>query len=244
MDLRGKAVLVTGGAVRLGRAIALGLAGRGADVAITYHQSAAAAEETAATIRGLGRRTLAARCDQRCEEQVRGAVAALAHEWGRLDVLVNSAAVFRRHPFEALTAADWDDELATNLRGPFLFSLAAASTLRAEGGGKIVNIADIAGIRPWADYLPYSVSKAGLIALTQGLAKALAPDVQVNAVAPGAVLWPGDFSEEQRAALLEKIPLRRAGTPEDVVNTVLYLVEGTDYVTGQVLSVDGGRLLR
>jgi NAD(P)-dependent dehydrogenase (short-subunit alcohol dehydrogenase family) len=243
MELHGKAALVTGGSVRLGRAIALGLARGGADVLITFHASAHEADATVAEMRGLGVRAAAVRCDQRREEEVRAAVQAALDAFGRLDVLVNSAAIFQRKPFGELNGADWDEHLETNLRGPFLFALHAAPALKADGGGKIINLADVAGARPWPNYLPYSVSKAGVIALTQGLAKALAPEVQVNAIAPGAILWPDDYTEEQRRAVLARVPLARAGSPDDVVNTILYLIEGSDYVTGALIPVDGGRMI-
>lgn len=243
MDPRGKTALVTGGAVRLGRALAVGLARRGANVAITYHRSADAGAEVVGELRALGVRALAVRCDQRHEDQVQAALATTLREYGRLDILVNSAAVFHRTPFETLDAAAWDEHVDTNLRGPYLFALHAAEALREHGCGKIVNIADIAGFRAWVHHIPYSVSKAGLISLTQGLARALAPDVQVNAVAPGAVLWPEDYPEDLRQQLVDRIPLQRGGSPEDVVRTVLYLIEGSDFVTGAVVPVDGGRSL-
>ncbi len=243
MTLTGKAALVTGGAARLGRALALGLAGRGADVAITYRSSEHEAQTVLTELRKAGVRGAAVRCDQASEADVRAAVRWVVGEFRRLDVLVNSAAIFEKTPFESLDAAAWDRHLAINLRGPFLFALHAAPHLRADGGGKIVNLADIAGFRPWKGYLPYSISKAGAIALTQALARELAPDVQVNANAPGAVLWPEEYTAEQREAALARVPLARSGSPDDVVATLLYLLEGSDYVTGTVIPVDGGRLL-
>lgn len=243
MTLTGKAALVTGGAARLGRALALGLAGRGADVAITYRSSEHEAQTVLTELRKAGVRGAAVRCDQASEADVRAAVRWVVGEFRRLDVLVNSAAIFEKTPFESLDAAAWDRHLAINLRGPFLFALHAAPHLRADGGGKIVNLADIAGFRPWKGYLPYSISKAGAIALTQALARELAPDVQVNAIAPGAVLWPEEYTAEQREAALARVPLARSGSPDDVVATLLYLLEGSDYVTGTVIPVDGGRLL-
>jgi NAD(P)-dependent dehydrogenase (short-subunit alcohol dehydrogenase family) len=243
MELAGKAALVTGGAVRLGRAIALDLAERGADVAITYHRSAAAAAAVVAASQALGRRAVAFACDQRRDPEVRSVVDGTLAAFGRLDVLVNSAAIFRRTPLADLDEATWDELLDTNLKGPFLFARHAAAALRRDGGGKIVLLADIAGMRPWAGYLPYCVAKAGVIALTQGLARELAPEVQVNAIAPGAILWPPDYPEEARRAVLSRVPLGRPGDPADVVATVRYLLDGSDYVTGAVIPVDGGRLL-
>jgi len=234
---------VTGGAVRLGRELALGLAARGAAVAITYHSSSDAAAQTVAMIEKLGVEAIAISCDQRDEKHVLNAIRITLDRFGGLDVLVNSAAGFHRIPFDALDSAAWDRDLETDLRGPFLFALHSADALRAGSGGKIVNLVDIAGLRPWKHYLTYSVAKAGLVALTQCLARELAPEVQVNAIAPGVVLWPEAFTADQKEAALRRVPLHVAGSPADVVATMLYLIEGTDYVTGVVVPVDGGRLL-
>ncbi|MBI3911125.1 MAG: SDR family oxidoreductase, partial [Armatimonadetes bacterium] len=198
---------------------------------------------TVAEMQALGRRALAVACDQRDAGEVAAAVAEVERHLGDVDVLVNNAAIFRRTPFPDLTEDDWDDHLATNLKGPFLFARAVAAGMRSRGRGKIVNLADVAAFRPWPDYLPYSVAKAGLIALTQGLARALAPEVQVNAVAPGAVLWPPDYPEEAKRQFLARVPLGHAGDPADVARVVRFLIEGSDYVTGAVIPVDGGRLL-
>jgi NAD(P)-dependent dehydrogenase (short-subunit alcohol dehydrogenase family) len=156
--------------------------------------------------------------------------------------LINCAAVFYRTPFATLTEADWDRVVGVNLKGPFLLCRRVGEIMLRQGRGKILNLADIGGMKVWAEYLPYSVSKAGLIALTQGLAKALAPAVQVNAIAPGAVLLPEDTSPEDRDRALRRIPLGRLGSPEDIVRAALYLLE-SDFVTGEVLSVDGGQRL-
>lgn len=243
MEIAGKVALVTGGGVRVGRAIALALAERGADVAITYHTSAAGAAATAEAIAAHGRRSLAVACDQRDADRVAAAVAQIERELGPIDILVNNAAIFRRTPFPDLSEADWDDHLDTNLKGPFLFARAVAPGMRARGFGKIVQIADVCAFRPWSAYIPYCVSKAGIVALTQSLARALAPEVQVNAIAPGTVLWPEAVEETARARLLQRIPLGRVGDPDDVARTVLFLIEAGDYITGAVIPVDGGRLL-
>ncbi|HEU5393715.1 MAG TPA: SDR family oxidoreductase, partial [Candidatus Methylomirabilis sp.] len=161
----------------------------------------------------------------------------------RLDILVNNAAVFPRTPLGEVTAEGWDAIFAVNLRAPFLLAQAAAPLMHQGGGGRIVNLADISAERPFPGYIPYCVSKAGLIALTRGLAKALAPDVLVNAIAPGTVLWPVDYPVEGRERELRRTPLKRTGTPEDVARAVLFLLEGADFVTGQVLALDGGRSL-
>jgi NAD(P)-dependent dehydrogenase (short-subunit alcohol dehydrogenase family) len=240
MELKGRTALVTGGAVRVGRAIALALAARGAAVAITYLSSEEAARETAAEIAALGARALAVRCDQRDPAQVEAAVRQVEAELGPVDALVNSASIFRRTPFGEATLEDWDSHLEINLRGPWLFAQAVGPGMQARGEGAIVNLADIAAARPFTGYLPYSISKAGLVAMTRGLARLLAPEVRVNAVAPGAVLWPVGFPEEQKEAFLAKTPQRRAGRPEDAARAVVFLIE-EEFITGAVLPVDGGR---
>jgi pteridine reductase len=154
---------------------------------------------------------------------------------------VNSAAIFERTPFAEATLEDWNSHLEINLRGPWLFAQAVAAGMRERGQGVIINLVDIAAERPFTGYLPYSISKAGLAAMTKGLARALAPEVRVNGIAPGAVLWPDDYPEDQKAALVEKTPLRRAGCAEDIAAAVVFLVEGSDFVTGVILPVDGGR---
>lgn len=242
MSAAGKTALVTGGAIRVGRAIALALAGAGTRVGITYRSSAREAEVTVAELRALGAAACAVRCDQRDPDQVTAAAAAVEAALGPVDILVNSAAVFRRTPLPEATLEDWDEHLEVNLRGPWLFARALGPAMKERGGGTIVNLVDIAGDRPYVAYLPYSVSKAGLAALTRGLARALAPEVRVNAVAIGTVLWPEGFPEEQAAATLRRTPLGRSGTPEDVAGAVLYLVEAP-FVTGAILPVDGGRSL-
>ncbi len=242
MELRGKTALVTGGAVRVGRAIALALAERGARVAITYRSSADAALDTVADLRRCGTDAVAVPCDQRRPEQVTEAVRQVEAELGPADLLVNSAAIFERTPLEEASLEDWDSHLEVNLRGPWLFCQAVGPAMRARGEGAIINLVDIAAERPFTGYLPYSASKAGLVALTRGLARALAPQVRVCGIAPGAVLWPEDYPEEQKAALVEKTPLRRAGTAEDVAAAVVFLAE-SPFVTGVILPVDGGRSL-
>lgn len=243
MQVKGSTALVTGGAVRVGKAIALALAERGANVAITYRSSEGPAQETAAELRAQGVQALAVRCDQRDPEQIRAAVREVEANLGPIDILINSASIFERTPFAEATLEDWDSHLEVNLRGPWLFSQAVGPGMQARGAGAIINMVDIAAERPFAGYLPYSVSKAGLVALTKGLARVLAPQVRVNGIAPGTVLWPEGYPEDQKAAYLEKTPLRRAGTPEDAATAALFLIEGSDFVTGVILPLDGGRSL-
>lgn len=243
MEIRGKRALVTGSAVRVGRSIALALAGAGAHVVVHYLRSKAQAEETAAEIRALGVEALIVQGDISKAKEVEALVHAAEAGFSSIDILVNSASIYYRKPFEELREEDWDRNLEVNLKGAFLLSHRLGPSMKGRGAGKIINIADWAGYRPYADYLPYCVSKAGLIALTKGLALALAPEVQVNAVAPGPVLPPEDFTPEERRAIERAVPLRRIGSPEDVARAVLFLIEGGDFITGAVLPVDGGRLI-
>jgi NAD(P)-dependent dehydrogenase (short-subunit alcohol dehydrogenase family) len=164
----------------------------------------------------------------------------LDRKLGRLDILVNSASVFSAATAEAATPDHWDAQMDTNARAPFFIAQHAARLMRKNGAGKIINLADVAGEVIWPAYLPYSISKAALLAVNRGLAKAYAPDIQVNAIAPGPVLFPEDYSEEQKRAAIERTLLKRAGSPKDIVNAVVFLIDN-DYITGDVIHVDGGR---
>lgn len=242
MNVQGKVAVVTGGAVRVGKEIALALGREGANVVVHYHTSSSEARRTVKTILKLGSRALAARADLTKSAQVDRLRQLACDEFGRIDILINNAAVFPRTPFAELTEDDWDFAIDSNLKSVFLCCKAFGDVMLAQQSGCIVNLADVAGLRPWANYLPYSVSKAGVIALTQGLAKALAPHVRVNAVAPGAVMWPQSYTDADKKKRLAKVPLGRVGSPEEVARTVLFLIE-SDYITGAVVPVDGGRSL-
>jgi NAD(P)-dependent dehydrogenase (short-subunit alcohol dehydrogenase family) len=242
MEIEGKVALVTGGARRLGRHIALALAERGAELVIHYKDSEREAQEVLAAARRLGGKPVAVQGDLASPGgAARVADAALA-AFGRVEVLVNSAAIFARTPLDEVALEEWDRFMAVNLRAPFVLGQRLGLAMRARGQGKIVNLADIGGMKIWAEYLPYSVAKAGLLALTRGLAKALAPTVQVNAVALGTMLLPAGASPDEEARALRRVPLGRLGTPEDVVRAVLYLLEA-DFVTGETLVVDGGQVI-
>ena len=242
MELQGKTALVTGGAARVGKTTALALAGRGANVAITYLTSEEKAQTTIREIESLGVRGLAVRCDISQPSEVHAMVQEVLSTLGSISILVNNAAIFYRTPFEKLTEEDWDLFLDVNLKGPFLLCRKVGEIMRRQGRGKIINLADIAGAKVWAEYIPYSVSKAGLIALTKGLAKALAPAVQVNAIAPGAVLLPDGTTPDERERAIRRIPLDRLGSPEDIARAAVYLIEN-DFITGEILTVDGGQHL-
>jgi pteridine reductase len=219
------------------------LAQSGCDVAIHYHGSAKGAEETARAVRSAGRRAELLHADLTDATAARGLADQAAHALKRLDVVVNSSGVMVREPVEAVTPESWDATLDLNLRAMFFVAQGAIPHLR-RATGKIVNMADIAGMEPWPAYVPHCVSKAGVIMLTKALARALAPDIAVNAVAPGAVLLPDDWDVEAREHIRKTTPLARVGDPADVVAAVRFLLAGTDYVTGTVLVVDGGRLIR
>jgi NAD(P)-dependent dehydrogenase (short-subunit alcohol dehydrogenase family) len=244
MELHGRTALVTGAARRVGREIALAIAGRGADVVIHYKSSASEAHETVEALVRLGRRAAAIHADMAESADVEALADRAVQAFGKIDVLVNSAAIFRRTPLEQLTVQDWEQFLRVNLTGPFLLARRLGLLMRQQGAGKIINIADVAGIKPWADFLPYSISKGMLITMTQGLAKALAPEVQVNAVVPGTVLLAEEYTEKERESIVKGTPLKRIGDPTDIARTVLFFIEGSDFITGQVVVVDGGRSIQ
>jgi NAD(P)-dependent dehydrogenase (short-subunit alcohol dehydrogenase family) len=234
--LEGKSALVTGGARRIGREIALALARAGADVAITYRTSQAEARETAGAIAALGRRGMAVECDVRSEASVRAAVGAVSSVFGGLDLLVNNAAVFERSRLEEISVEAWDAVFETNARGPFLMAREALPHLRAARG-RIVNIGSLGGMHAWADHAHYCSSKAALHMLTQAMAKGFAPEVSVNCVAPGFIELESGAAEMRFA---EKTPMRRNGSAQDVAAAVVFFAAGPAFITGQILAVDGG----
>ncbi len=247
MNLAGKVALITGGR-RVGADLALRLADRGADVAMTYRTSRQAIEATVAEVARRGVRGLAVPADLSHADQAERAVSEVAEAFGRLDVLVNMASVFKRTPLASLTAADFDAMIAANLAAPYHAAIAASRRMLAQAGedgikGKIVNVGDWATNRPYKDHLPYLVAKGGLATFTKALAVELAPHVTVNMVQPAMVDPPPELSDEERAEIIEATPLRRCGTPGDVNRLILYLLEGTDFATGGLYPVDGGRSL-
>src|SRR5690348_13381566 len=243
MELKGKVALVTGAGRRVGRTIALNFASRGAAIAVHYRNSRAEAEDLVTQIMKQGGRAQAFAADLERVAEIGRMVTDVLSAMGRIDVLVNSASVFYRKPLEELTEHDWDVNLNTNLKAPFFLSKFAGLAMRRQGAGKIVNIGDWAAVRPYNNYLPYTVSKSGLVGLTRALAKALAPEVQVNCVALGPVLPHDEYDEKEVQALLKGTLVKRLGSPDDVARAVLFLCEGTDFATGSTLMLDGGRLL-
>ena len=238
-SLAGKVALVTGAGKRIGRSVALRLASEGADVIVNYHSSKAEANEVVELIEAMGRRALAVPADVAKRAEVVAMFAAVEKEFGRLDILVNNVGMFFPAKFEDLTEEQWDRILNTNLKSQFLCSQAAAPLLRRGGHGRIVNFASLGGLLAWPAYTHYCVSKAGAIMLTRCLSRALAPEITVNAIAPGTISFPNDAPEIADDFIL-RAPLKRTGTPKDIEDAVVFLVD-SGFVTGQVIVVDGGR---
>lgn len=241
MDLQGKVAIVTGGARRIGRVIALELAEAGCHVVVHYHSSGSDACDVAGAISRMGRRSSIVSADLADPAAPAKIVDHAVAEYGRIDILINNAAGFHPTSIDDITQETFAGILQTNLIAPVMLAHAVWPHFRKAGGGKIVNIADISAERPWAGYIAYCASKAGLVNATKALAVAMAPLVQVNAIAPGAALFPEDKDEASRQAYLAKVPLRREGSPEDIAKAVRFLLADADYMTGQVLAIDGGR---
>jgi len=239
--LAGRVALVTGAGKRLGRAVALRLASEGADVAVHYGKSEAEAREVVTAVQKMGREAAAFSAELTDVPAIQKLVNDAAARFGRLDILVNSAANFLETKFGQTTEETWDASLNTNLRAPFFCAQAAAPHLAKGGHGVIINFADIGGIMGWREYLPHSLAKSGVILMTRILAKELAPKVRVNAIAPGTITMEGDPPEWQED-FIHRAPLRRSGRPDEIGDAVMYLI-GAEFVTGQCLVVDGGRTL-
>ncbi len=243
-NLAGRSVLVTGGAKRLGAAMARKLHGAGADIVVHYHRSRPAADALVAELEAIRPGSALAVCaDLHDVERLPALVDAAVARYGRLDVLVNNASTFYPTPVGTITPAQFDDLVGTNLRAPLFLSQAAAPALRATQG-LIINMVDIHARRPLKAHPAYSAAKAGLVMLTKSLARELGPDVRVNGIAPGPVLWPErDLDETLKAEIVAKTALKRSGSPDDIARTALFLATEAPYVTGQIIAVDGGRSL-
>ena len=238
--LQGRVALVTGAAKRIGRVVAVRLANEGADVVVHYHTSAAEAREAVAEIEKLGRKGVALQADLCNVVEIRRLFQQIAERFRRLDILVNSAANFLHSQLADVSEKLWDTALDTNLKAPFFCAQAAAPLLK-QTKGVIINFADIGGILPWPGYIPHCASKAGVIMLTKCLAKALAPEVRVNAIAPGTITMSEDPSEWE-TDFIRHAPLNRTGSPEDVADAVSFLIH-SNFLTGQTVVLDGGRTL-
>lgn len=241
MNPKGKVALVTGGAVRIGREIVLALAKARCRVVIHYRRSEKAAAQLTRRLNTQRKIAIAVQADLTSTDQIELLAREALSAFDRVDILINNASEFFRTPIGTVSSKDWDRLLNANLRAPFFLSQQLGGQMARRGEGKIINIADISAFHPWIEYLPYCISKAGLVTMTQGLAKAMAPKIQVNAIAPGTILPAVDgWNPRRKRQTLQAIPLKRMGSPEDVVRTVLFLIE-SDYITGTVIPVDGGR---
>lgn len=242
MDLQGRVALVTGGGIRVGRAVALALAGRGMRIAVHYNASDADARETKRLIEAKGGRAELFAGDLTDTDRCATLVEDVVRTFGQLDVVVNSAAIMKLTPFGEIARETWDEIMAINLRAAFFVAQAAAPHLK-RAGGALVNVADLAAYEHWSGYTVHSISKAGIVYMTSALAKLLAPEARVGAVAPGVVMLPPHFDEAQSEHLRETTPLQHHGSADDVARTVLFILD-SDYFTGETIIVDGGRHVR
>jgi glucose 1-dehydrogenase len=244
-DLSEKVVWITGGAVGLGRSLVLGFAAEGADIAFSYHRSKSEATETEARVKASGVRCLAQQVDVRDVDQIRNAAREIEATFGRIDVLINNAGVFRRAPLDEMTEQHFDETLGVNLKATFFASQEAASRMKRQGEGSILNISSVGGLVPWSGYPAYCASKAATLMATRSMALALAPDVRVNCIAPGVLTVPEHLGsdESQISRLKRSIPLGEFGRYDDVVEAALFLTKSGRYITGETLVVDGGRQL-
>jgi len=243
MTIVNSVCLITGSDVRVGKAIALNLSKKGALVAIHYNSQKSKAEETAELIRSTGNECIIIKGDISQKKDWLQIFDTIIKKWKKIDVLVNNAAIFYRTPFFDVSELDWYNFLDINLKGTFYGCQIIGEFMVKQHSGKIINIADVSAETVWPDYIPYCISKAGIIALTKGLSKALAPYVTVNAVSPGTVMLAEKYDMEEENYLIERTPLKRHGDPQDIANTVAFLIEGSDFITGTVINVDGGRSL-
>jgi NAD(P)-dependent dehydrogenase (short-subunit alcohol dehydrogenase family) len=237
--LQGQVALVTGAGKRIGRSIALRLAAEGASIAVNYRASRAEAEEVVREIQALGQKAVAIQADVSRRPEVAKLFAEVEKEFGRLDILVNNAGEFFPAKFEDITDEQWDGIMNANLKSQFFCAQAAAPIMKRQGRGRIINLASLGGLLAWPGYTHYCVSKAGSIMLTRCMAGALAPEILVNAIAPGTIQFPGEPPDEE---YIRRVPLHRTGTGDDIAATAVYLAT-SDFVTGQVMVVDGGRTL-
>ena len=237
MKIKNKVALVTGAAKRIGHSVAVELASRGARVAVHYRSSKVDGERTLAAIREAGSDGVLLQAELTSVSDIQRMFGEFDSHFGSLDILVNNASAFSAADPDHTTELIWNEQMDANARAPFFVAQQAALRMKE---GKIVNLADVAGEVVWPSYFAYSVSKAALIAVNRGLAKALAPHIQVNAIAPGPILFPENYTEEQKQAAVDRTLLKRAGSPQDIVNAVMFLLEN-DYITGELIHVDGGR---
>lgn len=240
---RRKVALVTGAGRRLGRQIAYALARANFDIVVNYHKSKQGAEEAVRYIKDLGNDAVAIKADVSSKQQVHQMIEKIIKYFKTIDVLVNNSSIFLYSPLSNTTEVTWNRSIDINLKGPFLCSQFVSRIMLRRKQGRIINIASLGGIQAWENYLPYSVSKAGVIMLTRCLARALAPTIMVNAIAPGSIVVASEESPRQRHVPISRIPLGRYGKPEDITNAVLFLATTSQYITGQTFTIDGGRAI-
>jgi NAD(P)-dependent dehydrogenase (short-subunit alcohol dehydrogenase family) len=243
MNIKNKVILVTGSAGRVGKIIATKLAQKGANIVIHYNRSKEKAEETEREIKKYGINSLIVQGNLSKKEDWLKIKEAILVTFKKIDVLINNAAIFYRTPFFKVSEADWDNFMNVNLKSIFWGSQIMGQIMYENGFGKIINISDVSSETIWPNYIPYCVSKAGVVSITKGLAKALAPKVLVNCIEPGTVLLADNYDQEEENNLINRTPLKKIGSPEDIANTVLFLIEGSDFITGSIIKVDGGRSL-
>lgn len=244
MQLEGKGIIVTGSAVRVGRAISFELAKTGARLFCHYNSSKAEAIRLEEALREWGGEHYFYQSNLKDAASARALIKEAQKKLGSIDVLINNAAIFYKTPLGEVSEKDWDSFFSINLKVPFFLAQAAGMIMREQKNGKIVNIGDAGAESPFPAYLPYSMTKAGIVNMTRGLAKALAPDIQVNCINPGPVMLPETHSASERQFALDQTLLRREGSAEDIARTVRFVLEGTDFITGAVIPVDGGRQVR
>lgn len=244
MNLKNKVVLITGGVVRVGRAISLELNKTGAKIFCQYFSSSDSALSLKEEVENIGGNIHLFQSDLSDQKGIKQTVDEVIRIYGRIDILINNAALFFRTPLGNVKEKDWDTLHTLNLKSPFFLAQAVSKFMIEQKSGKIINIADAGAETPFPAYIPYSISKAGIINMTKGLAKALAPNIQVNCISPGPVMFPESYSEEDRNFALEQTLLKREGSAEDIAKTARFLLEGSDFITGAVIPVDGGRHVR
>jgi NAD(P)-dependent dehydrogenase (short-subunit alcohol dehydrogenase family) len=242
MKIKGKTALITGGAVRVGKAMTLALAAEGANVIVNYRSSASAAQETALQAQAFGVNTLAIQCDISNPDQVKNMIELSAEKFSSIDILINSASWWQKTPFPMDDFSDWFKVFDILIHGSMYCCNYIAPMMKTKGEGVIINIVDGSAWRPFRGLAAHSVGKAGLLAFTRQLALELAPEIKVNAISPGPVLPPPDYTEEQNKQIAKRTPLKRWGTPEDVADAMIFLVK-SDYITGEFITVDGGEKL-
>ncbi|MHC4441282.1 MAG: SDR family oxidoreductase [Planctomycetota bacterium] len=241
MDATGKVALITGSSRRVGRAMALELAQAGFDIAVHFKTSADAARQVADEIRKLGRQAILVSCELADLDMINNIVSDTIEAFGRIDVLVNNASLFVKTPLDRIDLAQWDRLIRVNIIAPLLLARKTAPHMKKTGGGRIVNLTDIHAHSPIRDYDLYCATKAALTSITKSLALELAPEITVNAVAPGIAVFPDDYDQQLRDQLVSKVPLKREGSPQEVADLVRFLVTQGSYITGQIIPIDGGR---